>query len=110
MAADPKKVKRILVVKIKMPGPDAIKSLSMMMKTVLTFYQAFGDAKMRLLRNVDAPNELIQVIEYQMEHAVELNRQRLASDPAMRNFVQAWRTMFPGAVEVDIYEDVTEGA
>ena len=103
-----KKVPRILVMKVKLPTADAIKSLSMMMKTATPFYPAFGDAKVRLLRNVDAPNEVVQIIEYEAEHAIELNRQKLASDPMTRNFVQAWRMMFPGGLEMDVYEDVTE--
>ena len=103
-----KKVDRILVVKIKLPTADAFKSVSMMMKTASPFYEAYGDAKMRLLRNVDSPTELIQIVEYQTEQAIELNRQRLASDPMTRNFVQAWRTLFPGGLEMDVYEDVTE--
>ena len=112
MPADAKKrtVSRILVMKIRLPAADAIKSISMMMKSASPFYEAYGDAKMRLLRNVDAPNEIIQIVEYQAERAVELNRQRLASDPMTRNFVQAWRTLFPGGSEIDVYEDVTEGA
>jgi hypothetical protein len=24
--------------------------------------------------------------------------------------LQAWRTLFPGAIEIDVYEDITEGA
>jgi hypothetical protein len=110
MADDAKKktVNRILVMKIRLPAPEAIASVSMMMKTASPFYEAYGDAKMRLLRNVDAPNEIIQIVEYQAEKAVELNRQRLASDPMMRNFVTAWRTLFPGGSEIDVYEDVTD--
>ena len=110
MAADEKKVNRILVMKIRLPAAEAISSLSMMMKSASQFYSAFGDAKMRLLRNVDNPTELIQIVEYQAEQAIELNRQRLASDPMARNFIQAWRALFPGGVEIDVYEDVTESA
>jgi hypothetical protein len=107
MPSKAKKVSRVLVMKIKLPSPDAIKSLSMMMKTATPFYPAFGDAQVRLLRNVDAPSEVIQIVEYKAEQAMELNRQKLASDPMARNFVQTWRMLFPGGVEMDVYEDVT---
>ncbi len=110
MATDAKKVSRILVVKTKLPTAEAIKSLSMMMKSATPFYPAFGDAKVRLLRNVDSPTEVIQIIEYKAEPGLELNRQKLASDPMARNFLQAWRMLFPGGVEMDVYEDVTENA
>jgi hypothetical protein len=59
-------------------------------------------------RNADDPTQFIQVIEYQSDRAVELTRQKLASDPITHNFVQAWRSLFSGAVDVDLYEDVTE--
>ena len=108
MAVDAKKVNRILVTKIKLPAAETFQSLSMMAKSATPFYAALGDGKMRLLRNVDNPTEVIQIVEYETDRAFELNRQKLASDPMFRNFVQAWRTMFPNGVEMDVYEDVTE--
>jgi hypothetical protein len=48
------------------------------------------------------------VIEYQADRALELNRQKLASEPMVQNYLHTWRTFFPGAVEIDVYEDVTE--
>ncbi len=79
-----------------------------MVKSAAPLYQAFGDVRVRLLRNADDPAQFIQVIEYQADQAVEVSRQKMASDPITHNFVQAWRSLFPGAVEVDVYEDVTE--
>jgi hypothetical protein len=32
----------------------------------------------------------------------------MASDPTMQNFLQAWRAMFPGAADAEVYEDVGE--
>jgi hypothetical protein len=110
MASDAKKVNRIVLMKIKLPTAEAFQSLSMMMKSATPFYKALGEGKMRLLRNVDSPTELIQIVEYEAEQTLEVNRQRIASDPTMRNFVQAWRMLFPGGVEIDVYEDVTESA
>ena len=81
-----------------------------MMKSAAPFYKAFGDAKVRLLRNVDSPIDVVQIVEYQAEHGLEQNRQKIASDPMVRNFLQAWRAMFPGGIEMDVYEDVTESA
>ena len=56
--------------------------------------------------NVDDPARFIQVIEYEADEAVEINRQRIASDPRLQGFLQAWRAMLPGAVEVDVYQEV----
>ena len=108
MSNEATKANRILHVKIRTPSPDAMKVLASMMKSATPLYQAFGGVRVRLLRNADDQAQFIQVIEYQADQAVELTRQKLASDPIAHNFVQAWRTLFPGAVEVDVYEDVTE--
>ena len=35
--------------------------------------------------------------------AVERSRQKMASDPAMQNFLQGWRAMFPGAADAEVY-------
>jgi hypothetical protein len=102
------KANRILHIKIRTPSPDAMKVLASMVKNAAPLYQAFGAVRARLLRNADDPTQFIQVIEYQSDRAVELTRQKLASDPITHNFVQAWRSLFPGAVDVDLYEDVTE--
>jgi len=79
-----------------------------MMKNALPMYQAFGDTQVRLLRNADNQAQFLQVIEYTTDRTFELNRQKIASDPIMHNYLQAWRTLFPGAVEADVYEDITE--
>ena len=50
----------------------------------------------------------MQIVEYQTDEALELNRQRLASDPMMRSYMQGWRMLTAGAVEIDVYEDVTD--
>jgi len=108
MANDAPKAKRILHVKIRTPSADATTLLTTMMKNALPLYKTFGEAQVRLLRNADDRTQFVQVIEYQTDQAVEFNRQKLASDPIMQNYLQAWRTLFPGAMEVDAYEDITE--
>jgi len=110
MASNGAKAKRILQVKIRIPSADTTSLLTATMKNALSMYSAFGDAQVRLLRNADDRNQFIQVIEYQMDKTIELNRQKFASDPMVQNYLQAWRTLFPGAIEIDVYEDITEGA
>jgi len=109
-AAEKKTLSRILVMKVRLPASEAMKPLSMMIKSAKPFVAGMGDPPMRLLRNVDNPTEIIQIVEYEADRAFEINRQRLASDPMVRNFIQAWRSLFPLGIELDVYEDVTEGA
>jgi hypothetical protein len=108
MADGAAKAKRTLFFKVRTPSPDATALLATMMKNALPLYQSFGDAKVRLLRNVDDQTQFMQIIEYLTDQAFELNRQKLASDPMVQNYLRTWRAMFPGAVEIDVYEDLTD--
>jgi hypothetical protein len=105
MAEGGSKVVRTLHLKFTMPGADPAQ-LSAMMKSAKPFWEFFGTMRMRLLQNVDDPGRFIQVIDYEADEAVELNRQRIAGDVRMQGFVQAWRSMLPGAIEIDVYEEV----
>ena len=107
MAENPATLRRILHFRIRTPGMDAGQLLSMI-KPALPFFQAWGGKQVRLLRNVDDPAQFLQVIEYEAHEALELNRQRIAGDPMLRTYLQTWRTMLQGAVDVDVYEDVTD--
>ena len=102
------KVTRILHVKFRAPTADTTQLLPVMQAS-LPMLEALG-ARVRLLRNVDDPAQFVQMIQYEMDETVEASRQKVASDPMLRNYIQAWRTMFPGPVEMDVYEDVTDGA
>jgi hypothetical protein len=106
MSDEEPKVRRTLHLRFTLPTSDA-GHLVAMIKAAAPFYQMFGsNAQVRLLQNVDDPAKLIQEIEYDAREDFELNRQRVASDPRMQVFLQTWRTMFPGAAEIDVYQEV----
>src|ERR1700680_2819427 len=107
MANDTKTVRRILHFKIRTPTTET-KQLLPFIKAAIPFYEAFGRTRIRLLHNVDDPTQFVQVVEYEAEEAFEMNRQRIASDPTLRTFLQTWRTLLAQAVEIDVYEDVTD--
>ena len=104
MSNDPK-VRRTLQLRFTLPTADS-GQLAAMIKAAAPFYQMFGKAEVRLLQNVDDPAKFIQQIEYEADEGWELNRQRLAADPRMQAYFQTWRTMFPGALEIDVYQEV----
>ncbi|HTM73742.1 MAG TPA: hypothetical protein VL198_10970 [Pseudolabrys sp.] len=108
MADEPMKLRRTLLLRLKAPTPDAAKMLGAMMQNTAAMYKTFGDAKVRLLRNADDQTQFLQIIEFQADQAIERSRQKMASDPAMQNFLQAWRSMFPGAADAEVYEDIAE--
>ena len=102
------KVRRTLHLKFKLPSANPGQLLSMI-KAAAPFYELFGTTRVHLLQNVDDPGQYIQVIEYETPEALEINRQRIASDPRMQGYLQTWRTLLPGAIEVDVYQDVSAG-
>jgi hypothetical protein len=104
MAGTTQNVTRFLHVKFRAPTADATQLLPMM-KAALPMLEAMG-ARVRLMRNADDPSQFVQIIEYQTDPALEASRQKVASDPMLRNYMQAWRAIFPGPVETDVYEDV----
>ena len=99
-------VRRTLHFKFRLPAADPAQ-LAALAKASAPFYQFFGGTRMRLLQNVDDPTQFVQVIEYETPEALEINRQRIASDPRLQTYLQAWRSFLPGVVEVDVYQDMT---
>ncbi len=105
MANDEPKVRRTLHLRFTLPGADP-DQLAALMRASAPFFQAFGNAQLRLLRNADDPAKFIQVIEYETPQSFEINRQSVASDMRFQAYLQGWRAMLPGALEVDVYQEV----
>ena len=100
------KVRRTLQLRFTLPSADSGR-LAAMIKAAAPFYQMFGgNAQVRLLQNVDDPAKFVQIIDYDANEDWELSRQRIASDPRMQVYLQSWRTMFPGALEIDVFQEV----
>jgi hypothetical protein len=98
-------VRRTLQLRFTLPAGDPTQ-LAAMIKVAAPFYQVFGNARVRLLQNVDDPGKFVQEIEYDAHEGWELNRQRIATDIRMQTYLQAWRAMMPGAPEIDVYQEV----
>lgn len=105
MAKKPEaKVRRTMHFRFTITG--ASEHMLSMIKSSAPLYQMFGDAKVKLLQNVDDPSRFIQEIEYEAPGEMEMNRQKLASDPRVQVYLQGWRAMFPGAIEIDVFKEV----
>ena len=98
------KIRRTLQFKFTITG--ASEQMVAMIKSAAPMYQMFGDAQVRLLQNVDDPGRFLQEIEYDAPESLELNRQQIASDPRVQAYLMAWKAMFPGAIEIDVYKVV----
>ena len=99
------KVRRTLQLRFTLPVADSTQLVAMI-KAATPFYQMFGNAEVRLLQNVDDPAKFVQEIEYDAQEDWEQSRQRIASDLHMQAYLQTWRSMFPGALEMDVYQEV----
>ena len=98
-------VERILQFRFRSPNMD-LSQLVALIESARPFYQASGIKSSRLLRNVDDPGQLIQVVEYSVPEMVELNRQAIAGDAMIQGYLRAWRSLIPGGIEVDVFEEV----
>ena len=98
-------VRRTLHLKFTAPSADP-KQLMALVQASRPFYEFFGGKNVRLLQNVDDPGRFVQIIEYDADADVEMNRQQIASDPRMQASLQMWRSMVAGGVEFEVYRDV----
>ena len=105
MATTERKVRRTLHFRFTMPSADPAQLLQFV-NASKPFYEMMGGTEVRLIQNVDDPGKFIQVIEYETPESLETNRQRVASDPRLQTYLQAWRAMLPGGVEMDVFKDV----
>lgn len=98
-------MKRVLQMKIRALGePSQVLAL---MQSTAPFYRSLGGTRVRFLQNVDDPAQFVIEIEYEANAALELNRQKVSSDPMVRTFLQGWRVVLAGNAEMDVFEDVT---
>jgi hypothetical protein len=102
---DDPKVRRTLHFRFSMPNTDP-EQIAAMAQAGAQFYRMFGNVRVRLLHNADDPAKYVQEIEYDAPEEIEVNRQKMASDPSVQAYLQVWRQMFPGAVEVDVYREI----
>jgi hypothetical protein len=104
MADESQTVRRTVQLRFTLPAASSTQ-LASMLKATAPFYEAFGGWRMRLLQNVDDPARFIHEIEYETHEMIELNRQRVASDPRVQAYLQTWRALLPGAIEIDVYQE-----
>jgi hypothetical protein len=104
MSSEPRTVRRTVQLRFTLPAANSA-HLASLLKAAAPFYEAFGGRRVRLLQNVDDPARYIQEIEYDTPEVIELNRQQLASDPRVQAYLQTWRSLLPGAIEIDVYQD-----
>jgi len=100
-----KKVFRVLQLKFTLPTAEPVQ-FAAFIKATEPYYELFGGKQVRLLQNVDQPSQFIQIIDYEINESFETSRQQIAGDPRLQAFLQAWRSMFPGTVEVDIFREI----
>lgn len=106
MADNPETLHRVLQMKIRALGEPA--QVLALVQSTAPFYRALGGTQVRFLQNVDDPAQFVIEVEYEANAALELNRQKISSDPMVRTFLQGWKTLLAGAAEMDVYQDVSK--
>src|SRR5260221_1271322 len=96
MANDSQTVRRTVQFKFTLPSANS-GQLASLMKSAAPFYQAFGARRMRLLQNVDDPARFVHEIEYETHDVIEINRQRVASDPRLQPSMRTLRSLLPAS-------------
>jgi len=107
MPTDSQTVRRIVQFRFTLPTANS-SHLASLVRAAAPFYEAFGGRRARLLQNVDDPARFIHEIEYDTHEVIELNRQRVAGDARVQAFLQTWRSLLPGSVEIDVYQETGE--
>jgi hypothetical protein len=103
--AESEAVNRVLQMRLRAIG-DPMQVLALI-RSGAPFYRSLGGGSFRLLQNVDDPAQIVIEIDYQADATLELNRQKIATDPMVRNILQGWRTILAGSADMDVYVDVT---
>ena len=101
-----KTIRRVLQLRFTLPTTEPTQFVAFIRATE-PYYELFGGKEIRLLQNVDQPAQFVQIVDYEVHESLESNRQQLAGDPRLQAFLQAWRAMFPGTVEVDVFREVS---
>ncbi|MBS0533878.1 MAG: hypothetical protein JSR72_07455 [Proteobacteria bacterium] len=104
MAEEQQTLHRVLQMKIRALGEPA--QVLALVQSTAPFYRALGGTQVRFLQNVDDPAQFVIEVEYEANAALEINRQKISSDPMVRTFLQGWKTLLAGAAEMDVYQDV----
>lgn len=105
MAETDNGVKRVLQIKMRALGEPA--QVLALIRSAAPFYRTIGGGSFRVLQNVDDPAQIVVEIEYESNAAIELNRQKAASNPMVLTFLQGWRSILAGNADIYVYEDVT---
>jgi hypothetical protein len=98
-------IRRVLQFKFTLPTTEPTRFVAFI-KAAEPYYELFGGKQVRLLQNADQPAQFIQIIDYEVHESFETNRQQLAGDPRLQAFLQGWRALFPGTVEVDVFREI----
>ena len=77
------------------------------LRTAIPFYEEPGGIRVRLLRDAEAPDAFVEIIEYETEESYNRDQRRVESDPAMIARLEEWRSLLAGPIETQTFRDVT---
>jgi hypothetical protein len=77
------------------------------LRMAIPFYEEPGGIHVRLLRDVEAPDAFIEVIEYETEESYTRDQRRVEGDPDMIARLEEWRGLLADSIEMQTLREVT---
>src|SRR5262249_27261967 len=106
MANETRTVRRTVQFKFTLPTANS-SHLAALVKSAAPFYEPSGDLRAPTHKNVDDPAPFVHETQYHAPEFLEPNRQRVAGDPRVQAYLQAWRSFVPGSIEIDVYQEAS---
>lgn len=85
-------------------APQNRDALIKFLTRAIPFYERPGGIRVRLLQQREDPCAFIEVIEYLDCDSYERDQERVRSDPAMKAWLDEWRTLLDGPVGIETYD------
>lgn len=77
------------------------------LREAIPVYESPGDIRIRLIEDVRDPERFIEIVEYATRAAYDADQHRVATDPAMRSYLDRWRTLLAAPPTVEAFSEVS---
>lgn len=88
-------------------APERRSHLVGFLREAVTYYEAPGGMRVRLLQRREDPTEFLEIVEYDSVAGYTADQTRVEHDPAMRELLDRWREILAEPAVVETYDDIT---
>lgn len=76
------------------------------LREAIPFYESPGGISVRLLQDAGDDERFIELVRYDDEGAYERDQGRVTNDPAMKSYLERWRSLLAEPPVVEVYRGV----